>query len=255
MSHKIFESSYLPAIQKAIKNKHMKRYIDKWGQLLATVSVAILMLASCNKDLPDATPITSAPPSGSSIMELLNDPSYSFLKAAIAKASTTTSTTGNLTTLLSDKNGVYTFFAPDDNAFKASLTVLGLPADIAFLNFFRPGQLDTIIKYHLIGGQKYGSAEITPVSPKLNLYLQSSFLLSAPSATLPPGYRMPISIGKQGSVLFANNIPVTQPDIAAANGVVHKVAFALLPPSQVLWQRVAADPDLTYLLAAIQKAD
>jgi len=29
----------------------------------------------------------------------------------------------------------------------------------------------------------------------------------------------------------------------------------LLPPSQVLWQRIAADPGLTYLLAAIQRAD
>ena len=233
----------------------MKRFINNWLRFLTVLTATVLALTSCNKDLPDATPITPTPPTGSSIMELLNDPSYSFLKAAVTRASSVTSATGNLTTLLGDKNGVYTFFAPDDNAFKASLTVLGLPADIASINFFSPGQLDTIIKYHLIGGQKYTSDQVTPVSPKLNLYLQSSFLLSAPSATLPPGYRMPIVIGKQGPVLFANNIPVIQPDIAAANGVIHKVGFALLPPSQVLWQRIAADPDLTYLKAAIEKAD
>lgn len=233
----------------------MKLNINKWFRLLTTVIFAGGILSSCNKDLPVAEPITSTPPSGSSIMETLNDPSYSFLKAAVTRASTVTSATGTLSTLLADKSKVFTFFAPDDNAFKASLTALGLPADIGSINFFRPGQLDTIIKYHLIGGQKYTSALINPIAPNLNLYLQSSFLLQAPSATLPPGYRMPIFAGKQGPVVFANNIPVIQPDIAVANGVIHKVAFALLPPSQVLWQRIAADPDLTYLLAAVQRAD
>lgn len=233
----------------------MKLHLNKWFGFVSATIISIGLLFSCNKDLPVAEPINPTPPSGSSIMETLNDPSYSFLKAAVTRASTVPSPTGTLSTLLADKNGVFTFFAPDDNAFKASLTVLGLPADISSINFFRPGQLDTIIKYHLIGGQKYTSAKVTPVFPSLNLYLQSSFLLSAPSATLPPGYRMPIFMGKQGPVLFANNIPVIQPDIEVANGVIHKVAFALLPPSQVLWQRVAADPDLTYLKAAIEKAD
>ncbi len=228
--------------------------INKWSRLLTPAIIAI-SLFSCNKDLPVAEPITTAPPSGSSIMETLNDPNYSFLKAAVTRASTTTSATGQLSALLGDKSRVFTFFAPDDNAFKASLTALGLPADIASINFFRPGQLDTIIKYHLIGGQKFTAATIAPAAPNLNLYLQSSFVLQAPSAALPPGYRMPIFAGKQGPVVFANNIPVTQPDIAVANGIIHKVAFALLPPSQVLWQRIAADPDLTYLLAAIQRAD
>src|SRR5688500_9653122 len=235
--------------------KYMKLHIKKCFGFLAATIISIGLLSSCNKDLPVAEPITPTPPSGSSIMETLNDPSNSFLKAAVTRASTVTSPTGTLSTLLADKNGVFTFFAPDDNAFKASLTVLGLPADISSINFFRPGQLDTIIKYHLIGGQKYTSANVSPVFPGLNLFLQSSFLLSAPSATLPPGYRMPIFMGKQGPVLFANNIPVIQPDLEVANGVIHKVAFALLPPSQVLWQRVAADPDLTYLKAAIEKAD
>lgn len=233
----------------------MKLHINKWFRFLAVTIISIGLLSSCNRDLPVAEPINPTAPAGSSIMETLNDPSYSFLKAAVTRASTVPSATGTLSTLLADKNGVFTFFAPDDNAFKASLTVLGLPADISSINFFRPGQIDTIIKYHLIGGQKYTSALITPISPNLNLYLQSSFVLSAPSATLPPGYRMPIFIGKQGPILFANNIPVIQPDIEVANGVIHKVAFALLPPSQVLWQRVAADPDLTYLKAAIEKAD
>jgi uncharacterized surface protein with fasciclin (FAS1) repeats len=232
----------------------MKFYISTKLRLL-TAAVVVAALFSCNKDLPDAEPIPSTPVSGATILETLNDANYSFLKAAVTRASSVASPTGNLAALLGDKNRVFTFFAPDDNAFKASFAALGLPADIASLNAFRPGQLDTIIKYHLIGGQKYTAAAIAPAAPNLNLYLQSSFLLQAPSAAVPPGLRMPIFAGKQGPVVFANNIPVIQPDVAVANGIIHKVAFALLPPSQVLWQRVATDPDLTYLLAAIQRAD
>lgn len=218
-------------------------------------ALAVIAMASCNKELPEPEPIPQPVPSGLSIMETLDEANFSFLKAAVARASTFNSPTGKLSTLLADKSGVFTFFAPDDNAFKASLVALGLPADIASINFFRPGQLDTIIKYHLVGGEKLGAARVNPVAPNLNIYLQSSLLLAAPSASLPPGYRMPLFMGKQGNVLFANNIPVVQPDIQVANGIIHKVAFALLPPQQVLWQRVASDPDLTYLLAAIQKAD
>ena len=41
----------------------------------------------------------------------------------------------------------------------------------------------------------------------------------------------------------------------AANGVLHKTAAVLLPPSQYLWERINADANLTYLKAAIQRAD
>lgn len=234
----------------------MKRIINKWGLYLAMLCTGAVALTACNKELPDPEPIITPPPSGVSIMETLNtDPNLSFLKAAVTRASTVNSATGKLTDLLADKNAVYTFFAPDDDAFRASLTVLGLPADIASINFIPAGQLDTILKYHLIGGQEFTAARVTPVAPNLNLYLQSSFVLMPPSPALPPGYRMPVFMGKQGNVLFSNNVPVIQPDINVANGVIHKVGFVLLPPGQVLWQRIAADPDLTYLLAAIQRAD
>lgn len=241
---------------KTVNFNIMKRNINKWGLFLALLSAGVFILSACNKDLPDPEPIIPPPPSGVSIMETLNtDPNFSFLKAAVTRASSVASATGKLTNLLADKNAVYTFFAPDDNAFKASLTALGLPADISSINFIPAGQLDTIIKYHLIGGQEFTASKVTPVAPNLNLYLQSSFVLAAPSPALPPGYRMPVFMGRQGSVLFSNNVPVTQPDVEVANGVIHKVAFALLPPSQVLWQRIATDPDLTYLLAAILRAD
>jgi uncharacterized surface protein with fasciclin (FAS1) repeats len=66
---------------------------------------------------------------------------------------------------------------------------------------------------------------------------------------------MPIFPGKQGLTNFANNIPLVQADIEVANGIIHRASLILLPPSQVLWQRIATDPDLTYLKAAVERAD
>lgn len=205
-----------------------------------TAALVISLFTSCNKDLPDAVPIVQPPPTGSSIATILADPNYSILKAAITRA--------NLTSLLSDSTKVFTFFAPDNAAMQFS----GIPSAAA-INLFRPGQLDTLIKYHLIGGQKYTSANISNSFP--NLYLQSSFIIAPPSTALPPGLRMPVFPAKNGAQLFVNNIPITQADIPASNGVIHKVAAVLMPPSQFLWDRINTDPNLTYLKAAIQRAD
>jgi len=206
------------------------------------LAFAGIIISSCNKDLPEAEPIVPPPHTGSSIVELLDDPDFSILKAAVTRAGS------SLTALLSDKTAVFTFFAPNNAAFQLS----GIPSEAA-LAFFRPGQLDTLLRYHLIGGREIRSDAISGAFA--NMYLQSSFVLAPPSATLPPGLRMPIFPSRRGTTAWANNIPIIQPDIDAANGIVHKVAALVAPPSQVLLERIATDPDLTYLYAAIQRAD
>jgi uncharacterized surface protein with fasciclin (FAS1) repeats len=207
------------------------------------IAAAVSILTACNKDLPQAEPITPPAPEGSSIVETINnDPTLSFLKASITRAGTP------LTALLSDKSGVFTFFAPTNSAFQA----IGIPSEAA-LAAFRPGQLDTILRYHLVGGQKLTSSVIPTSFP--NLQEPSSFVLAPPSASLPPGLRMSIFPAKRGTNLFVNNIPVTQPDVEVANGVIHKIAVVAIPPSQYLWNRIDTAADLTFLKAAIQRAD
>jgi uncharacterized surface protein with fasciclin (FAS1) repeats len=212
---------------------------------------ALTLMVSCNKELPQAEPIIPATGSGSTISEVLNDPSFSILKAAVTRASTAAATSNfpvSLSNLLGDKTGTYTLFAPTDAAFVAS----GIPSAAA-LAALSPGRLDTLLRYHLVGGQAVTSAVIPTTFP--NVQLPSSLILSAPTSTLPPGLRMPIFPSKRGSNLWVNNIPITQADIPAANGVVHKVAALVAPPSQFLWDRINTDPNLTYLKAAIQRAD
>ena len=204
--------------------------------------VSLAIITACNKSLPDPDPIVSQPPTGSSILKLLDAPEYSILKAAVTRAGK------NMMALLSDSTAVYTFFAPDNAAFQYS----GIPNE-AVIGFMSPGLLDTILRYHIIGGQKFSSADISSDFP--NLYLQSSLVLAPPSASLPPGLRMPLFPSKPAGNIWVNNIPVIQADIQASNGVVHKVAAIVAPPSRVLFQRIATDPDLTYFLAAVQRAD
>jgi uncharacterized surface protein with fasciclin (FAS1) repeats len=213
-------------------------------RILRTIGALIIsanFIASCNKALPEAEPIQTTPPTGSSLLELLDDPDFSILKAAVNRST-------SISTLIGDKTGVFTFFAPNNAAFQLS----GIPNE-GVISLLSPGFLDTVLRYHIIGGQAIAAADISTAFS--NMYLQSSLILAPPSASLPPGLRMPIFPSKRGAVAWANNIPIIQADIVAANGVMHKVAAIVAPPSKVLFQRIASDPDLTYLLAAVQRAD
>jgi uncharacterized surface protein with fasciclin (FAS1) repeats len=226
--------------------------INKFLKPTFLLAGAVSLLVSCNKELPEAKPIETAPPTGSTITELLNDPSFSILKAAVAKAAPAASSgLQPLSALFSDNTAVFTFFAPTDAAFQIAFP--GITSAAIAAPQFRPGLLDTLLRYHLVGGQKVTSAMIPTTFP--NIQLPTSLVLAPPSATLPPGLRMSIFPSKRGNTLWANNIPITQADIAASNGVIHKVAVVVAPPSTFLWNRIEDDPELTYLEAAIKRAD
>lgn len=199
-----------------------------------------VLLFSCNKDLPVATPIVTVPSTNPTIMTLLDGANFSFLKAAVTRA--------GLNTALGNANNIYTLFAPDNAAFIAS----GIPS-VDVINALPPAQLNAIINYHLVGGQLYYAAGVNDKFP--NMYLQSSLLLQAPSAALPPGYRMPLCPSRRANTIWANNIPVKQVDIGASNGVMHVVAGLVMPPDSVIAQIITRDPSYSYLAAAIVRAD
>jgi uncharacterized surface protein with fasciclin (FAS1) repeats len=205
---------------------------------------------ACNKALPVAEPIQTAAPSGQSITTTINgDANFTFLKAAITKAAANTSFGNNLNALLSDSTGVFTFFAPTDAAFQLA----GFP-NTAAVSAQRAGFLDTILRYHLIPGQKLTSDLIPQTFP--NIQEPTALVLAAPSTAIPPGFRMSIFPSKRGSSLWANNIPITQADIAVSNGVVHKVAVLVAPPSTTIKGIIATDPaNFSILSAAIARAD
>jgi uncharacterized surface protein with fasciclin (FAS1) repeats len=54
---------------------------------------------------------------------------------------------------------------------------------------------------------------------------------------------------------WVNNIPLTAVNATAANGIIHTSAAVAVPPSKVLYQRIAADADMTIFNAAVSRAD
>ena len=207
------------------------------------LAIALTAVTSCNKDVPPPVPITEPAPSGQTLTEIVNtDASFTILRAAVTRAGT------NISTLLSDRTAVFTLFAPTDAAFIAS----GIP-NAATISALPAAQVESILRFHLVGGQRITSAAIPTNFP--NIQLPTQLVLSPPSASLPPGLRMSVFASKRGANAWVNNIPITQADIPAANGVVHKIAALLSPPQAFVWNRIDTDPNLTYYKAAIKRAD
>ncbi|RYZ27911.1 MAG: fasciclin domain-containing protein [Chitinophagaceae bacterium] len=230
----------------------MKFNFNKIIASLFIAATAFALVTSCNKDVEDPTAIVTPQPSGQSMLEYINaDANLTILKAAVARASTNTTFGNSLNTILGDKTASFTFFAPTDAAFQAAFTFLGIPQTLG-VNALRPGQLDTILRYHFTGGRVIGDT-IGRRSP--NVQLPTQLVLQAPNAAVPGGLRMSVFPSRVGTTYFVNNVPVAQADIPVANGVVHKIAAVLLPPTQFLWDRINTDANLTYLKAAVQRAD
>lgn len=201
-----------------------------------------IFFISCNKDLPQATPIVynSINNSATSIGELIStDTSYSFFAAAAQKI-------GQLQLLSSDSTE-FTVFLPDNNAFRASGIL-----SIDVVNSLPPLSLIGIVEYAIIPGRQFLSTGITTSFP--NVQLPTSITI----ATLP-GTPLPLKLTTFPSVsstgFYDNNIPVVKPDIKMKNGVIHVVAGIVAPPFQLLKQSIYSTPDLSYFKAAVARAD
>ena len=204
------------------------------GLITAAISVS-----SCNKIPLAPVPIPQAADGPNTIGTLLNGPSYTFFKAAATKA-------GMIPTL-SAANLRWTLFLPDDNAFIAS----GIPS-VAIINnnaIFDTPTVKAIVNYHIIP-QTIRSTSVPTTFP--NFYYPTNF---NPFPAVSPLLRLDNYPSRRANGFWVNNIPVIAPDIAVDNGVVHQIARLVAPPSRMLLQRIAADADMTYLYAAIIRAD
>ncbi|MFT3679309.1 MAG: fasciclin domain-containing protein [Ferruginibacter sp.] len=219
------------------------KIFDKIIKTGLALGVAGFLFTSCNKLDLDPTATKTDSSTAPTIRALLNDPGFSILKAAVEKASTF-STTPSLLQLLDAPGVRYTFFAPDDAAFAAS----GIPSAAA-LAFFTPGALDTALRYHIVPQALYAAS----ISSQFPNFQYPTIFNPAPS--ISPLLRLTTFPSKRGAAAWVNNVPVKGVDIQASNGVVHKVAAVVMPPSIDLWTKIQTDPQLTYLKAAITRAD
>ncbi len=217
------------------------------------VIICVFAISSCDKTLERfGEPISFPQNAGTqTLADFLNtDSNYTFLLAALKKAAPAGGTAGALLTSLGDKNNSYTLFAPDNNAFIASR----IPS-IAAINSaaFRTGQLDSLLKYHIIPGRQYASTSIPTTFP--NLQLPSALSVGILTGTVP--FNLSIYPSRRSNGFWVNNIPVTSADKKFINGVVHTTATLVSPPSVLTANIINNDPAgrFTLFAALIARAD
>lgn len=228
-------------LHQLFKPSNMKLYYKiKRGGLL--IVAAGLMITACNKaPLPPAPidqPVQGTSPTLASLLDN-PDSSFTFLKAAVVRA--------GLLAALSSPTQRYTVFAPNNSAFILS----GIPS-VAVINSLPVATVAGLVSYHVIP-QVIASSSIPTAFP--NFEYPSILNPTTGTAGFNPFVRLTTYPSRRGSAAWVNNVPITATDISAVNGVLHRVLTLVAPPSKFLWDSISASADLTYLKAAIIRAD
>ena len=199
-----------------------------------------LILSACNKAPLDPEPI-KAPVQDQTptLATLLDNAEFSFLKAAVVKA--------GLLPNLASTSARYTVFAPTNDAFILS----GIPS-IDVINSLPDASVAGLISYHIIP-QTIAAASISSDFP--NYEYPTVLNPTAGTDKFNPLVRLTTYPSRRDAGAWVNNIPITEVNIKAVNGVLHKVYTLISPPSKFLWDYIAESSDLTYLKAAIIRAD
>lgn len=185
------------------------------NQFFLVSLLGVFIFSSCKKD-DDPTPTTNT------IVDIVvSNPDFSILEAAVLRVP------GLAETLSS---GTLTVFAPTDGAFAAA----GL--DLAAIEALDVDALEGILTYHVLGSEIVSTA--VPAS-----------------AAVPTLNTAQLYVSNNVNGVFANGIEVTTPDVAADNGVIHIITSGILiPPTQTIAEILAANPDYSSLVTAVDVA-
>lgn len=245
------------------------KYITKRIKIhfLLAVSAMMFILSACNKDVEQfATPVTVTPTTpalGETIASIADDSLYYHLIVR-----------GNMLTTINTKSNIFTMFVPNNAAMRQFVTAASgglLPAgtpDATVAKF-----LDSALVVAagppvvLAGIPRSTAAQIV----SYNMMPQSITTASIPNTfpnffyptnlnptTGTPGFNPLVRLltfpsTRNGN--WVNNIPLVAVNATAANGIIHTAAAMPAPPTKVLYQRIAADADMTIFNAAVSRAD
>ncbi len=219
---------------------------------LLAISVITTMVA-CNKAPDEILPEIFPPviPTGLSLGETLANNADDSLYYRLVVHS------GQLP-VISNNSTSFTLFVANNNAMKAFITAISggavppaAPNSVfsAFITTQIPvSTAAAIVSYNIIP-QVVRAASIPSDFP--NWKYPSTF---NPAPAVSSLLRLP-TFPSTANGAWLNNIPLTAVDQEAANGVIHHTAALNAPPSRFLWDRINTDPQLTYLKAAIARAD
>jgi uncharacterized surface protein with fasciclin (FAS1) repeats len=183
--------------------------------MLAFTAVVMLFASCSTEDNAGNTPA----PNPNIAQIIAQDPSFSFLNAAVNKAGLASALTANDITV----------FAPDNGAFQRS----GIN-DLNAVNNLSVAQLREILTYHVISRRRpiatLPSSDTTRTANLQNVYLSNT------------------TMGR-----YVNGIGFTQTDRQGSNGYIHVVDKVLMPPNanKSIANVVANDTTFSFLLRAV----
>jgi len=229
------------------------KYITKNIKIhfLLAVSAMMFILSSCNKDVEQFETAAVVAPAGLALGETIatiaDDSLY--YKLIIR---------GGMLTTINTKSNIFTMFVPNNAAMRQFLVALGAPAgqpDAVYVGVINStvtvAQAASIVSYNMIP-QAITTASIPATFP--NFFYPSHLNPTTGTPGFNPLVRLTTSPSTRNGN-WINNIPLVAVNNIVANGVIHTAAAMPAPPSVPLWSRIAADADMTYLKAAIQRAD
>ena len=193
----------------------LKNQSRQWLIALLMGTIFTTTISSCNKD-DDPAPV-----SNTITDKVVADASLTLLEQAVVRAGLDATLKGT---------GPFTVFAPDDVAFAAS----GISS--ATINTLTPAQLSTLLLYHTIGS-KILAADV-PAGPNAKVVTASGDS---------------VFVTKNASGVYINGIKVTTADVAADNGVIHKIGRVLNPPAGNIVETAIAS-GLDSLVKAVTRA-
>lgn len=218
---------------------------------LPVIAAMMFILSSCNKSLEQfATPVVT-PPSGLALGETI---------ATIADDSLyyRMIIRGGMLATINTKSSAYTMFVPNNAAMRQFCVAVGAPPgqpDAVYSGFISSvlpaANAAAIVNYNMM-------PQIITTASVPNTFPNWFYPTNLNPTTGTPGFNPLVRLltfpsTRNGN--WVNNIPLVGVNLAAANGVIHTAAALPAPPQKVLAQRIFADADMTYLAAAIQRAD
>ena len=234
------------------KTHYMISSTQKFKMALLLFMSATIFLLSCNKNVEQfAEPPVTPPGTGLTLGETLAGTATDSLYYRLVVQ-------GGMLPVISDKAASYTLFVPNNNAMKGfiyaisgGLVPLAAP-DAVFSGFISanipPATAAGIVGYNIVA-QSLPSASIPATFPN---FQYPTILNPAPAVSaLLRLTTFPTT--RNGA--WVNNVPLIAVDAMAVNGLIHHTAAVVVPPQHFLWDRINTDTKLTYLKAAIIRAD
>jgi uncharacterized surface protein with fasciclin (FAS1) repeats len=196
----------------------MKRFkFNLKMKVMAMTVITAMLFSACIKDKENV-------PMEKTIADIVVESNnFSLLKAALVQA--------NLTAVLAG-NGPFTVFAPNNEAFIAA----GLDTE-AKIKALPVETLKQILLYHVLGQS-----------------VSSSAIAMAANTPVKTASDVNVFVTKNASGVFVNGASVIQADVMASNGIIHVINKVLMPPAGNIVQAAQANPNLSFLVAAVLRA-